>query len=174
MSPRIAAANNVRAAVALLAVGLAAIGSPGVANATNDAAGSPGVPNASSEAGGSPSLPSGSNGGFGKPGVASASDDDSDDNSLHPKCYRYADAVGSELTPGLPQAEPSVLGTAVPVCTDGSVAGLAGAGGAGGMPAPSTPIVMPVGQTAAPQGGQSRGPAVPASPIVSVTPQSAQ
>jgi hypothetical protein len=151
--------------------GLAVVGSPRIANASNDAAGSPGVPNMSNDAAGSPSLPSASNGGFGKPGVAHASDDDSDDANPHSKRHRYADAVGSELTPGLPQAEPSVLGTTVPEGTDGRAAGMPGARGGGGMPAPSIPIVMPVGQTAAPQGGRSRGPAVPASPIVSVAPQ---
>jgi hypothetical protein len=159
MPARIVPAKQAGAAVALLAVSLAAIGSPAAANASNDAVGSPGVPNAG-------------NGGPGKPGVGNASDDDSDTNP-HPKSHRYADAVGSELTLPLarPQALPSLFGTTVPEGTDGSAAGVPGAGGDGGMLAPSKPIVMPAGQTAAPQGGQSMSPAVPASPIVPVAPQ---
>ncbi|HWS92627.1 MAG TPA: hypothetical protein VN255_00085 [Mycobacterium sp.] len=173
MPARIVPAQQVRAVVALLAVSLAAIGSPAAANASNDAAGSSGVPNPSNDAVGSPGLPSPSNGGPGKPGVGNASDDDSDDTNPHPKSHRYADAVGSELTLPLagPQALPSLFGTTVPEGTDGSAAGMPGAGGDGGMLAPSKPIVMPAGQTAAPQGGQSTSPAVPASPIVPVAPR---
>jgi hypothetical protein len=186
MPARIVPAKQVRAAVALLAVGLAAVGSPAIANANNDAVGSPGVPNPSNDAGGSPGVPNpsngglgkpgvpnASNGGLGKPGVGNASDDDSDDTNPHPKSHRYADAVGSELTLPLarPQALPSLFGTTVSEGTDGSAAGMPGAGGGGGMLAPSKPIVMPAGQTAAPQGGQSTSSTVPASPIVPVAPQ---
>jgi hypothetical protein len=162
-----------RAAVALLAVGLVAVGSPGVANASNDAVGSPGVPNGSNDAVGSPGVPNAGNGGIGKPGVGNASDDDSDDTNPHPKSHRYVDAVGNELMSPLvrPQAEPSLFGTTVPEGTDGSAASVPGAGGGGGILAPSMPIVMPVGQTAAPRGGQSMSPPVPASPVVPVTPQ---
>jgi hypothetical protein len=171
MPARIVPAQQVRAAVALLAVSLAAIGSPAAANASNDAVGSSGVPN--NDAVGSPGVPNASNGGPGKPGVGNASDDDSDDTNPHPKSHRYADAVGSELTLPLawPQALPSLFGTTVPEGTDGSAAGMPGAGGDGWMLAPSKPIVMPAGQTPAPQGGQSTSPAVPASPIVPVAPQ---
>jgi len=166
-------AKSARAALALLAVGLVAVGSPAVANASNDAAGSPGVPTPSPAAGGGPSIPNASNGGFGKPGVANASDDDSDDTNPHPKSHRYADAVGSELTlpPVRPQAEPSAFGITVPEGTVGSAAGMPGTGGGGGIPAPSMPIVMPAGKTAAPQGRQSTRPAVPARPIVPVAPR---
>jgi hypothetical protein len=132
--------------------------------------GSPGVPSASNGPS-APDIPSTNNGGPSTSGVANVTDDDSDNSNLHPKNYRYADAVGSELTPGLPQTEPSVVGTTVPEGNSGNAAGMPGAGGGGGMPAPAMPIVMPVGQMAAPQGGQSRGPAVPASPIISATPQ---
>jgi len=179
-------AKCTRAALALLAVGLVAGGSPAVANASNYAAGSPGVPTPSNDAagspgvsapspaaGGRPGVPNASNGGFGKPGVGTASDDDSDDTNPHPRSHRYADAVGSELTlpPVRPQAEPSIVGIPVPEGSDGSAAGMPGAAGGGGTPAPSMPIVMPGVQTAAPQGGQSASPAAPARPIVPVAPR---
>jgi hypothetical protein len=51
--------------------GLAVVGSPRIANASNDAAGSPGVPNMSNDAAGS-----------------LASDDDSDDTNAHSKRHR--------------------------------------------------------------------------------------
>jgi hypothetical protein len=185
MPARRAPAKRILVAVPLLAVGLVAISSPGVANASNDAVGSPGAPSASNDAVGSPGVPNmsndavgppgvpnGNNGGFGQPGVANASDDDSDDTNPHPKSHRYADAVGSELTLPLvrSQAEPSHSGSTVPQGIDGSAAGMPGIGGGGRMPA-SKPIVMPPGQAAAQLGVQSTSPAVPASPIVPVAPQ---
>jgi hypothetical protein len=153
-------------AAALLAVGLIAVGSPAVANASNDAVGAPGVPGASNDAVGAPGVPGGSKGGLGKQGGVDASDDDSDDTNPHPKSHRYADAVGSELT--LPRVRPQaeLLGG-----VDASAAGMPGAGGGDRVLPPSMPIVMPVGQTAAPQGGQSMRPVVPTSPIVPVAPQ---
>ena len=173
MPARRAPAKHVQVAVPLLAVGLIGVGSPGVANASNDAVGSPGVPSASSDAFGPPGVPHAGNGGFGQPGVANASDDDSDNTNPHPDSHRYADAVGSELTLPLvrPQAEPSLSGVTVAERTAGSAVGMPGTGGGGGMPAPSKPIVMPAGQTAAPQGAQSTNLAVPASPIVPVAPR---